>query len=120
MLVVKSTSILILITGTEEQWKQPFIGNKTGTFRNAPFASSDAITKTVALTANADWSIDQNFTESEWAWCSVTPTYGSAGTTTLTVDIQANGYDKRIHDFSIRSGDTDILLTIEQKQVVSF
>ena len=38
------------------------------------FASSDAITKTVALTANADWSIDQNFTESEWAWCSVTPT----------------------------------------------
>ena len=84
------------------------------------FASSDAITKTVALTANADWSIDQNFTENEWVWCSVTPTYGRAGTTTLTVDIQANGYDKRIHDFSIRSGDTDISLTIEQKQVVSF
>ena len=63
------------------------------------FAGSDAMKKTVALTANADWSIDQNFTESEWAWCSVTPTYGSAGTTTLTVDIQANGYDKRIHDF---------------------
>lgn len=84
------------------------------------FASSDAITKTVALTANADWCIDQNFTESEWAWCSVTPTYGNAGTTTLTVDIQVNGYDKRIHDFSIRSGDTDISLTVEQKQVVSF
>lgn len=84
------------------------------------FVSSDAITKTVALTANADWNIDQNFAESEWAWCSVTPTYGSAGTTTLTVDIQANGYDKRIHDFSIRSGDTDISLTVEQKQYVSF
>lgn len=84
------------------------------------FAGSDAMKKTVALTANADWSIDQNFTESEWAWCSVTPTYGSAGTTTLTVDIQANGYDKRIHDFSIRSGDTDISLTVEQKQVVYF
>lgn len=84
------------------------------------FASSDAITKTVVLTANADWNIDQNFTENEWAWCSVTPTYGSAGTTTLTVDIQANGYDKRIHDFSIRSGDTDISMTVEQKQVVSF
>lgn len=84
------------------------------------FVSSDAITKTVALTANADWNIDQNFAESEWAWCSITPTYGSAGTTTLTVDIQANGYDKRIHDFSIRSGDTDISLTVEQKQYVSF
>lgn len=84
------------------------------------FAGSGAITKTVALTANADWSIDQNFRESEWAWCSVIPTYGSAGTTTLTVDIQANGYDKRIHDFSIISGDTDISLTVEQKQVVSF
>lgn len=84
------------------------------------FAGSDAMKKTVALIANADWSIDQNFTESEWAWCSVTPTYGSAGTTTLTVDIQANGYDKRIHDFLIRSGDTDISLTVEQKQVVYF
>lgn len=84
------------------------------------FAGSDAITKTVALTANADWSIDQNFTENEWAWCSVTPTHGSAGTTTLTVDIQANEYDKRIHDFSIRSGGTDISLTVEQKQVVYF
>ena len=84
------------------------------------FAGSDAMKKTVALTANADWSIDQNFTESEWAWCSVTPTYGSAGTPTLTVDIQANGYDKRIHDFSIRSGDTDISLTVEQKQIVYF
>lgn len=84
------------------------------------FAGSDAIKKTVNLTANADWSIEQNFTENEWAWCSVTPTYGSTGTTTLTVNIQANGYDKRIHNFSIRSGDTDISLTVEQKQVVSF
>lgn len=84
------------------------------------FAGPDAITKTVTLTTNADWSIDQNFTEYEWAWCSVTPAYGSAGTTTLTVNIQANGYDKRIHVFSIRSEDTDISLTVEQKQVVYF
>ena len=72
----------------------------------------------VQLTTNADWHIEN--TTSQYGWCSISPVSGKAGTVALSIDIQANGYDKREHVFNIKAGNEEVSLTVTQKQLGFF
>lgn len=72
----------------------------------------------IQLTANTDWYIENPTSQN--GWCDISPVSGKSGTTSLSINIQANGYDKREYVFNIKSKDEEALLTIVQKQLGFF
>ena len=72
----------------------------------------------IQLTANTDWYIENPTSQN--GWCDISPVSGKSGTTSLSINVQANGYDKREYVFNIKSKDEEALLTIVQKQLGFF
>lgn len=80
--------------------------------------AADAVQEIVQLTTNADWHIENP--ASQDGWCNISPVSGNAGTVVLSINIQANGYDKREHVFNIKAGNEEVSLTVIQKQLGFF
>lgn len=72
----------------------------------------------IQLTANTDWYIGNPTSQN--GWCDISPVSGKSGTTSLSINVQANGYDKREYVFNIKSKDEEALLTVVQKQLGFF
>lgn len=72
----------------------------------------------IQLTANTDWYIENPTSQN--GWCDISPVSGKSGTTSLSINVQANGYDKREYVFNIKSKDEEALLTVVQKQLGFF
>jgi hypothetical protein len=82
----------------------------------APVLSQEGGTASVTFTSTADWTID--VTEGRAvSWCTVSPTSGSKGTSTLTITSTGNDtYDERNAKVTIKAGATTQSFTITQKQ----
>lgn len=80
----------------------------------------EAFQQTVWLTAGTDWEIENP--TSQDGWCSITPVSGKAGTTALSVEIQANDYDEREHMFIIKDdwGTTASLFVLQAVLIIEF
>ena len=82
----------------------------------APVLSQEGGTASVTFTSTADWTID--VTEGRAvSWCTVSPTSGGKGTSTLTITTTDNDtYDERNAKVTIKAGATTQSFTITQKQ----
>ena len=82
----------------------------------APVLAQEGGTASVTFTSTADWTID--VTEGRAvSWCTVSPTSGSKGTSTLTITSTGNDtYDERNAKVTIKAGATTQSFTITQKQ----
>ena len=82
----------------------------------APVLAQEGGTASVTFTSTADWTIDVSEGRAV-SWCTVSPTSGSKGTTTLTITTTGNDtYDERNAKVTIKAGATTQSFTITQKQ----
>lgn len=78
--------------------------------------TSEGGSSTVQFSVNKDWEIIAINSRAE-SWCSVTPTKGSKGTITLSINTSPNyDYEERNASFSLKCEDKSYNIVIKQKQ----
>lgn len=98
--------------GNQESPKQPQITLETTT---ADF-STDGGSNVIIFTATDAWTAEVINTRAD-AWCSITPTSGSAGSSKITISTTANDTtDDRTATIIIKSGSVQKSINVSQKQ----
>ena len=98
-----------------EPEKQETVTLASGT-DTAPVVATEGGTVSVTFTSSAAWTADVINTRSS-DWCSVSPTSGGAGTSSITITVKENTTpDNRAASVTIKSGTASQTIKVEQKQ----
>lgn len=116
---ILSLSLLALFAGCEKAEETPVNESQIEINEQAlipsplPEAGGNSVIQFVAKT---NWSASVNTTKSE-AWCSISPTSGSAGNVSLNISAKPNDtFDERNAAITLRAGSDTKTITVNQKQ----